>query len=179
MIKIIITMLSMIVSTKKAVTELLNACTAYLSATSEEEKENAAAKVMALIILVSSKMEVYADKEKSNFEKKIMEALSALNEMPSEEEQEELKAENNNHSIAEKLAKSLADMDDDGEEPFHVHNCDECRAKGNCSIESVMREVKAGKISPEEGNRQAQAIIDAEEAAEAETIPLPSVVAEA
>ena len=174
MIKIIITMLSMIVSTKKAVTELLNACTAYLAANSEEEKENAAAKVIALSILVSKKMEVYVDKENSNFEKKIMDTLSVLNEMPSKEEQEELKAENSLESIADKLAKNLADMEDD-DEIFHIHNCDECQAKGNCSIESVMREVRAGNISPEEGNKQAEAILNAEEA---ETIPLPSVVAE-
>ena len=176
MIKIIITMLSMIVSTKKAVTELLNACTAYLAASSEEEKENAAAKVIALSILVSKKMEVYVDKENSNFEKKIMDTLSVLNEMPSEEEQEQLKAENSLESIADKLAKSLADVVDDEDETFHVHNCDECQAKGNCSIESVMREVRAGIISPEEGDKQAEAILNAEET---ETIPLPSVVAEA
>ena len=57
--------------------------------------------------------------------------------------------------------KSNIENTDDDE--LHVHDCDSCGAIGNCPIEGIMREVKAGNLSPKEGRVLADGVLNAEE----------------
>ena len=169
-------MLSLIISKVSVVNRLKNATESFISATTDEERKVAKVKLIAYNLLFMKKFERELDEDTS---RSIMEELRGLVEELelseySEEEKKLLTLE-----MADRIIKEVAEEEalEDDDEEFHVHDCDSCGGKGECPIEDIMRDVKAGKLSPEEGDAAIKAMV--EDSNKNVEMVLPFVVAEA
>lgn len=178
MLKLILGMLSLVISRKSVATKLKEASELYLAATTEEEKTAAIAKLAAMNLLFAQKFSSTSTPKMMDM---IVEELKSLNEEIKNREESKEDIDEILSEIAETVGSMVGKDDEDDDEEFHVHDCDTCGGKGNCPIEQVMRDVKAGKLTPKEGDEAAKAIIEGlEDNQESpETITLPTVVAEA
>lgn len=176
MLKLILGMLSLVISRKSVATKLKEASELYLAATTEEEKTAAIAKLEAMNLLFAQK---FSSTSTPEMMKLIMKELEVLNEEIKNKEESEEDMDEILSEMAETV-DSIIGKDDEDEE-FHVHDCDTCGGKGKCPIEQVMRDVNAGKLSPKEGDEAARAIVEGLESNQEtpETIILPTAVAEA
>ena len=174
MLNMILGMLALVTSKKFIVAKLSEASNNYLNASSEEEKQSTLIKLIAVVLLFGKKIERIVNPE---MPKLVAKELQSINEEVKEkiddaEEQDEIISE-----IAETIGITTSDEEDDDE--FHVHDCDAYAGKGQCPIEEIMRDVKAGKLTPEEGEKAVREITDNIENGSEESAPLSHVVAEA
>lgn len=163
MLEVIISMLSKVVSTKKAIAKLQEAINLFSVATTEEEKETAGIKLFAYMTLVMEKlMDSHIAQESGD--KVIDELKGVLDEIKSSDDDEEeliteLRAKNPNEALSGLLGL-LGMIDQMDEEPSlaitHKHDYDTCKGKGQCPIEDIMRAVNKNEITIEEGNLKAK-----------------------
>lgn len=176
MLNLILGMLSLIISKVSVINRLKSATEAFINATTDEERQVAKVKLMAYNLLFMKKFERELDEDTS---RSIMEELRSLVEELklseySEEEKRLLTTE-----MADRIIKEVAEEEslEDDDNEFHIHDCDTCGGKGQCPIEQVMRDVKAGKLSPKEGDAAIKAMV--EDSNKNVEMVLPTVVAEA
>lgn len=155
LLKLIVGMLAMITSTKMSLLGLQKAIAEYLTKENAEDKHSALIVVLAHLMLVAEKIQKKIGEEDEHLVSEALHAimLSKQAEETSDEEKEEIV--NELMGDLDKLLLNQEDDEDESSNHLHVHDCDKCRAKGDCPIEGVMRQVKSGEMTVEEGEKQA------------------------
>lgn len=180
MLQLIIEMLTTILSKKTIMTKLVTAINSYLNANSEEERESAYLKVTAFTLLLAGKVtdditdqvsqgvmmslkdltkEYYnSSKEETQLELDIIKEEKVI-----QEKREAIEQELRIAAVITEESDTKSNIENTDDDELHVHDCDSCGAIGNCPIEGIMREVKAGNLSPKEGRVLADGVLNAEE----------------
>ena len=130
MLKLILGMLSLVISRKSVVTKLKEASELYLVATTEEEKQAAMEKLIAFTLL-------FAEKFGKNASPETMKGVVKVLESVNEEIQKREESEEEMEEILSEMAQVIGtgNRDDENDDEFHVHDCDTCGGKGDCPIE--------------------------------------------
>ena len=180
LLQLIIEMLTTILSKKTIMTKLVTAINSYLNANSEEERESAYLKVTAFTLLLAGKVtdnitdqvsqgvmmslkdltkEYYnSSKEETQLELDIIKEEKVI-----QEKREAIEQELRIAAVITEESDTKSNIENTDDDELHVHDCDSCGAIGNCPIEGIMREVKAGNLSPKEGRVLADGVLNAEE----------------
>lgn len=175
MLELMIKMLSKVVSLDFLFNLLsINSLIMIDDSKSENEKKVAYATVIAVSALLNAK---YQD---SDDELPLREALVTISKEAKAYTEShpdnalkiamDLMSKQHSSDDMEKIIKDLLNDDEDDEDDEemddikylmdHIHNCDECKGKGKCPIEQIMRDLKSGKITPAEAEEQAKVAMD-------------------